>query len=295
MGSATATASSAEITQSVMVSLKKVNVKGFRVSSEWKERQRLQVENLQRRKDQKKETTEVEEKGDKNNNKEIADRDRSERGKEGRRKGQRESELVEEVEEEDSDREAWRQHLGRLTEAKKVVERKVEKGNLVSEGEVAGTSGLTRQDLRVEEDERLLREVVTLKEVQEQPKKVVVGTLSELVTLNMQLEKLREEGQRQEVLVIQEQLEQERKVLRLKESVAKWTEGAAEMVNKLVQDRDTNTGVNRRYWLGELLKGIEMAMEAKTRMIFGNAEHSLVEFLRTNVIEVREMKERCIK
>src|SRR6266516_3304754 len=295
MGSASATASSVEITQSVMVSLKKVNVKGFRVSSEWKERQRLQVENLQRRKEQQKETTETEEKSDENNNEEITSRDRSERGKEGRRKGQRGSELVEEAEEEDSDREAWRQHLGRLTEAQKVVERKVEKGNLVSEGEVAGTSGLTRQDLRVEEDERLLREVVTLKEVQEQPKKVVVGTLSELVTLNMQLEKLQEEGRRREVLVTQEQLERERKVLRLKESVAKWTEGAAEMVNKLVQDRDTDLEVNRRYWLGELLKGIEMAMEAKTRMLVGNTEQSLVEFLSTNAAAVRERKERWHK
>ncbi len=35
-----------------------------------------------------------------------------------------------------------------------------------------------------------------------------------------------------------------------------------------------------------------MAMEAKTRMLFGNTEQSLVEFLRTNAIAVREMKER---
>src|SRR6266516_4083480 len=295
MGSTTATASSVEITQSVMVSLKNINVEGFRVSSEWKERQRLQAENLQRRKDQQKETNEVEEKSDENNNEELADRDRSERGKEGRREEQRRSELVEEAEGEDTDKKAWQQHLGRLTEAQKTVERKVIKSSLVFEGEAAGTGGLTRQDLRVEEDERLLREVVTLKGVQEQPKKVVVGTLSELVTLNMQLEKLQEEGRRREVLVTQEQLERERKVLRLKESVAKWTEGVAEMVNKLVKDRDTDAEVNRRYWLGELLKGIEMAMEAKTRMIFGNAEQSLVEFLRTNAIEVRETKERWHK
>src|SRR6266516_1075638 len=92
MGSATATASSVEVTRSVMVSLKKVNVKGFRVSSEWKERQRLQAENLQRRKDQQKETTEVEEKSDENNNEGMDSRQRWKRKRKGKKTGRTKTE-----------------------------------------------------------------------------------------------------------------------------------------------------------------------------------------------------------